>query len=151
MPRKHRRKTSHTPKALIIGGVVLLVVVILMVKDNSQSVSTTASIDTLPETELERALEAGQPTLAFYHSTNCHQCIVMMENVAQVYPEYDEVITLVDVNVYDERNVPLLKQVRLQYIPTLMFYNQNGEMQVHIGVMEADQLRQELAGLVGGN
>jgi thiol-disulfide isomerase/thioredoxin len=150
MPKKHRRKPSHLPKALVIGGVILLAFAILMVKGKSQPISTTSSLNTLPEAALERALEAGQPTLAFYHSTDCYQCIVMMDTVTQVYPEYDDTITLIDVNVYEERNVPLLKLVRLQYIPTLMFYNQNGEMQVHIGVMEADQLRQTLAALIGG-
>ena len=71
----------------------------------------------------------------------------MMDIVAQVYPEYQTEVTLVDVNVYDERNVPLLKKVGLQYIPTLVFYNQNGERQVHVGVMEADVLRNTLAAI----
>lgn len=103
----------------------------------------------LPEVQLNRALEARQPTLAFYHSTNCRQCIVMMDIVEKVYPDYSDSITLVDIDVYDDRNVPLLTQVGIQYIPTLMFYDQNGERQIHVGVMEAEQLHQTLADLAG--
>lgn len=146
MPRKRKTRRSNLPRFLIVAGLVLLVAVILMVKDKHQA-TTTASGNELPELQLVNALQAGQPTLAFYHSTNCEQCIIMMDIVAQVYPEYQTEVTLVDVNVYDERNVPLLKKVGLQYIPTLVFYNQNGERQVHVGVMEADVLRNTLAAI----
>lgn len=144
MPRKRKPKKSNLPRFLIVAGLALLVVVVLMVKDKHQA-TTTASGKELPELQLVNALQAGQPTLAFYHSTNCEQCIIMMDIVAQVYPEYREEVALVDVDVYDQRNAPLLRKVGLQYIPTLVFYNQNGERQVHVGVMEADMLRNTLA------
>jgi hypothetical protein len=38
----------------------------------------------------------------------------------------------------------------LQYIPTLIFYDQAGKEQVSVGVMEPDELRQVLAALAGG-
>lgn len=74
----------------------------------------------------------------------------MMDVVAEVYPEYKDAVTLVDVDVYDQRNALLLNGVRLQYIPTLMFYNRSGERQVHVGVMEADKLRDSLAAIGTG-
>ncbi len=43
--------------------------------------AATALPDELPEAQLERLLAAGQPTLAFFHSNNCVQCIKMMEVV----------------------------------------------------------------------
>jgi thiol:disulfide interchange protein len=100
--------------------------------------------------QLVHALQAGQPTLAFFHSNNCQQCIVMMETVAQVYPEFSSTVTRVDVNVYDEDNVALLQRAGLQYISTLIFYDNTGHGQVSRGVMEAEQLRGTLAAIADG-
>lgn len=135
MPKKKHRRNPAFLKALIIVGVVLLAVVVLLLKDKLQAATTSTSVNDLLETQLVNALQAGQPTFAFYHSTDCKQCIIMMDVVAEVYPEYKDAVTLVDVDVYDECNVPLLNKVRLQYIPTLMFYNKSGERQVQVGVI----------------
>jgi thiol-disulfide isomerase/thioredoxin len=150
MPKKQCRKSSHLPQALVIAGVAMLAIVILLLKDSSKAETTSVSMNGLPEAHLEQALQVGQPTLAFYHSTNCQQCIVMMDIVGQVYPEYADAITLVDVDVYDERNIPLLQKARIQFIPTLMFFDDQGVGEVHVGVMEVDHLRQTLASLAGG-
>ena len=145
-----RKAKSVIPQALIVAGVILLALVLLVFKNTSQATAPSNSRYELPSNQLERALQAGQPTLAFYHSTNCQQCIEMMDIVGRVYPEYTNTITLIDIDVYDSQNVPLLKKVGLRFIPTLMFYDQHGESQTHVGVMEADQLRQTLAALAGG-
>jgi thiol-disulfide isomerase/thioredoxin len=123
MSHKRNWKTSPLPKILAIGGITLLVIAILAFKEKPQAASPTANPNAPAEAQLDRALQAGQPTLAFFHSNNCKQCIIMMETVAQVYPEYANSITLIDVNVYDESNTTLLKRVGLQYIPTLIFYD----------------------------
>ena len=151
--KRHRHnKPSRLPQFLIIGGVILLTVMILVFKqDRGPGASPSANPDDIAEIQLDRALQAGQPTLAFFHSNNCHQCIVMMETVGQVYPEFSDSVALVDVNVYDENNAALLKRVGLQYIPTLVFYDHTGEGQVSVGVMEAEQLRQTLAALAEGD
>ena len=75
-------------------------------------------------------LQAGQPALAFFHSNTCQQCIEMIGIVGEVYPEFANSIALVDVNVYDERNTALLQEVRLQFIPTLIFYDQYGKSEL---------------------
>ena len=55
-------------------------------------------------------------------------------------------MTLIDVNVYDaENNEALLQRVRLQYIPMLVFYDRAGNSTLHIGVLEPDALREQLA------
>lgn len=148
--RRHRKK-SRTPQFLIVGGVILLIAMILIFKqDRNSSASPAASTDELPAAQLEGALAENRPTLAFFHSTTCQQCIVMMDTVSQVYPEFSTTVVLVDVNVYDENNNALLQKVGLQYIPTLIFYDRTGKGQVSVGVLEADQLRQRLVALGGG-
>jgi len=151
MPKKHHRKPSRLPQILAVCGLVLLVVVILLLKEKPSAVVPSAGLNELPEAQLQRALSQNRPTLAFFHSDNCQQCIVMMDTVDQVYPEFRESVTLVDVNVYDERNQPLIERVRLQYIPTLILFDQNGQGQTHVGVMESSQLSAALAKLAAGN
>jgi thiol:disulfide interchange protein len=169
--KKLHRKFSSLPQFFAIGVLALVIFALLMIKTNSQpgdpaAISTLPpeAVDSqpwqdetdendredLPETQLNQALQSGQPVLVFYHATGCHNCTSMSEIVAQVYPDFSESIALVDVNVVERRNMPLVKQAKVQYIPTLNFYDQNGQGQVFVGVMEADQLRETLTSLAGG-
>jgi len=153
MPKKCRhKKTNNLARILIVVGVLALAAVLLLLKggDNDQPKTTTVSGE-LPATQFQNALVEHRPMLAFFHSNNCDQCIEMIKIVEEVYPEFADSMVLVDVNVYDERNAPLLRQVGLQYIPTLIFYDRAGQGQVSVGVMEADQLRQALAVLAEGD
>ena len=148
MPKKIRRKPSHLPQFLILGGVVLLVLVVLAFKDRSQP-EAPSSTSVLPEAQLERAVRAGKPALAFFHSNNCQQCLIMIDTVGQVFPEFASSVDLVDINVYDPKNEPLLQKVGLQYIPTLIFFDRYGQSQTSVGVMETDELHQRLTSLAG--
>jgi len=110
----------------------------------------SALADDLPEAQLERLLAAGQPTLAFFHSNNCVQCIKMMEVVQQVYPEFAESVALVDVNVYDKANASLLQRARIRAIPTQIFFDRTGQGWVVMGAMTPDQFREQMQKLAGG-
>jgi len=103
----------------------------------------------LPEAQLNRLLAAGQPTLAFFHSNNCIQCIKMMEVVEEVYPEFDESVALVDVNVYDETNRNLLQRAQIRAIPTQIFFDAIGQGWVIMGAMTPDQFREQMQTLAG--
>lgn len=97
--KRPHRKPSPAPQILIIGGVILLVVMILIFKqDRNTPTSPVATTEDLPATQLDRALADNRPTLAFLHSNNCQQCIVMIETVEQGYPEFSRLVTLVKVN-----------------------------------------------------
>jgi thioredoxin-like negative regulator of GroEL len=121
----------------------------------SPSVSTGATAPAasgqsqLPEAQLDQLMARGQPTLAFFHSNTCDQCIQMTEIVNQVYPAFSQSVALVDVNVYDERNANLLSRAGIRVIPTLIFFNQQGQGQMTMGVMQPEQFRQQLQMLSG--
>jgi thiol-disulfide isomerase/thioredoxin len=146
MPRKRRPKNSNLSRFLIVAVLVLLVAVVLIVKEKPQAAAVSGEI---ADAQLERALEAGQPTLAFYHSNNCKSCIEMIGIVQQVYPEFSGSVALVDVNVYADENRPLLQKQQIQYIPTLVFYDQQGTREVFVGVMETETLRVKLETIRG--
>ena len=147
--KQHRTPSRRVPTLLAIGGVLLLVVVILLIKQETKAKPVADA--QLPEVQLQAALDAGQPTLAFFHSLTCVPCKEMTAIVKEVQPEFAGSIVLVDVDVYDQRNAALLQSSRIHTIPTLIFFDRAGKSQVHMGVMEADQLRQTLIALGGGN
>ena len=93
----------------------------------------------------------GKPAVVFLHSLNCVACKEMMQTVADVYPEYQDSITLIDVDVYDQGNDNLIRREQLQSIPTLVFYDRQGSRQVFIGAMPSEQFRDALAQLAAGN
>jgi len=96
---------------------------------------------TSPSTQLDQALAAGQPVLVFMHSTNCQSCIDMMKVVDQVYPEFAGQIALVDVDVYDDANGPLMQKLGLRYIPTVVAFDKTGKSSQNVGAMKADAFR----------
>jgi thiol:disulfide interchange protein len=167
MPKqKDHQKTNFLPRLLIVVGVLFLAAMVLALKEiNREHVQeagstgivplqgadamgeTLAPPSELPADQLRNALAEHRPTLAFFHSNSCRQCVMMIENVNRVYPEFFASVVLVDVYVYDEKNEPLLKMVGLQYIPTMIFYDRSGREQVFVGLMDEEQLRQSLAAL----
>ena len=153
MSKKRRsKKKNYLGRILIVVGVAVLAAVVLILKvGNNPQVQTADTSGDLPATQLQNALAEHRPTLAFFHSYTCQQCIEMIGIVEKVYPDFADVIVLVDIDVDGERNEPLLRQVGLQYIPTLIFYDRLGQRQVSVGVMEAEQLRQILTALAEGD
>jgi thioredoxin-like negative regulator of GroEL len=145
--KKRRRQPSRMPQFFILGGLLVLAAAILVLKEKPQPAPLASNSDMLAEVQLDLALDARQPVLAFFHSNNCQQCLIMVDTVAQIYPQFQDSVTLVDIDVYDEQNSALLQRVRLQYIPTLIFFDRNGQAEPYIGVMEASQLSSKLAAL----
>ena len=142
------KKDNQVPKILIALCVVIAVSAVLILKNqrDTQATSKKSPADLLHTATLNK-----QPILAFFHSNTCDSCLEMVSIVDQVYPEFADTITLVDVNVYDEQNRTLIDKVGLQFIPTLFFYDTSGIQHTHIGIMEADQLRKNLNLLSAGD
>jgi thiol:disulfide interchange protein len=175
---RHVRKGTWEPWAAI-GVVLVLVVVVLLLKARQQSsrvaevqgltvptatvVGTAAADPSLsattplrptsastPEEQLDRLLAEGQPVLAFFHSLTCVPCLQMDGIVKEVYPDFQDKVGLVDINVYDKSNQNLLQRANLRVIPTLIFIDRTGAAKGYTGVMPADDLRAQLQALAGG-
>lgn len=146
--RKKKPKSVNTPLIIVLACFAVVTGIILINKERPSSASTSATGEA--EVTLARLIEEGEPVFVFYHSTDCYTCKVMMATVAEIYPEYEHGVALVDVNVYDPANQNLLREAQIHSIPTQVFYNKNGESTVIIGVMEPNALRLRLEGLIDG-
>jgi thiol-disulfide isomerase/thioredoxin len=149
-----RRRVGGVLTVLILATVVLAVGAILLLKEGRPPTSTVvdpqsgssspaggATASGSAADQLQAALTANKPALVFMHSTTCQSCIDMMRVVDQVYPEFAAQIALVDVDVYDEANEPLMQALGLRYIPTIVVYDRAGKAAQNVGAMQADAFR----------
>jgi thioredoxin-like negative regulator of GroEL len=137
-----------------VVGVAVVAILLVTMKGEPAGQSAPlvpSAVTEAPEAAFHRALAAGQPTLAFFHSQVCDSCIEMTEIVAQVYPEFADSVTLIDVDVYDPRNDGLLKRARILGIPTVVVIDRAGEGTWLVGVTGAGQLRELLLTLAAGS
>ena len=88
--------------------------------------------------------------MVFLHSLDCIPCKEIMGTVGNIYPEFQNSVVLIDVDVYVQSNQNILRRERLQSIPTLVFYDAQGSRQVFIGAMPPEQLRETLTLLAAG-
>lgn len=135
--KRRRRASKNPPTLLILAGIALLLIAVFAFKSSGSTSAPTSPL----EAQLDQALKDGRPTFVFLHSLDCIPCKEMMSVVADVYPEFQDSIVLVDVDVYDQNNQNILRRERLQSIPTLVFYDSQGTRRAFIGVMPADQFR----------
>ncbi len=154
------KKPDRFLAVLVIASLAVVVLGIILLKQQPRDAVALSSVQgnnpaatsnpaavagpfkpTSPADQLDQALAAGQPVLVFMHSTNCQSCIDMMKMVDQVYPELAGQIALVDVDVYDDANVPLMQRLGLRYIPTVVVFDKNGKAAQNVGAMKPDAFR----------
>lgn len=145
MSKRKHHAPKQPPTVWILAGIILLLVAIFTFR-NGDTPSSAVSL----ESQLDQALSDRRPMFVFLHSTDCIPCKAMMETVADVYPEYQESVTLIDVDIYDQQNQNILRRERLQSIPTLVFYDAQGIRQVYIGAMQPDHFRDVMTQLAVG-
>ena len=146
--RKRKRSHRKQPSTLLIfAGIALLLFAVIALKSGNDAPTSAASL----KEQYDQAIQSSQPTFVFLHSLDCIPCKEMMDVVAQVCPEYEGQVVLIDVDVYDQRNANILRQEGLQMIPTLVFYDRQDQRQVHVGVLQPDQLRAILQAISGAN
>lgn len=144
--KRKRRAFKNPPTLMILAGIALVLIAIFTFKSGDNPSTSAASL----ESQLDQALVAKRPTFVFLHSLDCIPCKEMMGTVADVYPDFQDSVVLIDVDVYNQSNQNILRRERLQSIPTLVFYDARGTRQVHIGAMPSDQFRDVMTQLAGG-
>jgi thiol:disulfide interchange protein len=143
--KRKRPARKQPPTLLILAGIALLMIAVFALKSGDNP-SASSSL----EAQLDQALKEGHPTFVFLHSLDCIPCKEMMGTVANVYPEFQDSVVLIDVDVYVRSNQNILRRERLQSIPTLVFYDAQGNRQLFIGAMPPELFRQTLTQLVSG-
>jgi thiol-disulfide isomerase/thioredoxin len=144
---KRKHPTHNQPSTLLVlAGIAIILITVFALKS---IVDTPVSVNLL-EAQLDQALNEGHPTFVFLHSLDCIPCKEMMGTVAAVYPDFQNSVVLIDVDIYDQSNSNIIQRERLQSIPTLVFYSAQGTRQVFIGAMPSEQFRDVMTQLAAG-
>ncbi len=143
MPKHKRHVHKQLPALWVLAGIALLLIAIFTIKNGDTSSVSAASL----ETQLDQALNEGRPTFVFLHSLDCIPCKEMMGVVADVYPDFQGSVVLIDVDIYKQGNENIMRREQLQSIPTLVFYDSTGKRQMFIGAMSPDKFRNTLTQL----
>ena len=147
-------KSNWIISTLVIASIAVVILGIILLKDRQQPAVALSAVKSsipagvtdpvrsvLPADQLREALAQGRPAVVFMHSTTCQSCIDMMKVVDQVHPEFAGQVTLVDVDVHDDANGPLMQMLGLRYIPTVVVFNREGQSWQNVGLMEPDAFR----------
>ena len=90
----------------------------------------------------------GLPGVIVFSSSTCAPCIAQKEVLDEVAPRYEGRARLVRLDVYEY--IDLALQFKVQYIPTLVFFDRNGRMvELRAGLMDAPALEGRLQKLLG--
>ena len=139
--QKQATGTAHDRWPLVLLAVVALVLAIIAGKAllAPQPVASEPA-----EVQFDRALAQKRVTFALFHSKTCIPCKEMEKIAAQVMPEFKGKVTFVDVDVYDDTNLNLLRRMQIEVIPTTYIFDRTGQSKTFQGVISAAVLRAEL-------
>ncbi|GAB6060816.1 thioredoxin family protein [Desulfonatronum parangueonense] len=96
--------------------------------------------------EVPQAPVPGMVTVASFGAVNCVPCRMMVPIREELQQEYEGRAAIVFINLH--RHYKLIDQYAIQVIPTLIFYDENGnEAKRHIGFMDKKSIEAEMARL----
>lgn len=88
----------------------------------------------------------GMVTVASFGAVNCVPCRMMVPIREELQREYEGRVAIVFIDLH--RHYKLIDQYAIRVIPTLIFYDKDGnEMKRHIGFMDKKTIQAELAQL----
>ncbi len=140
-----QRQTPPVPPNRWPALVVVVVVVVAAVFAGKALLAPKPIKATDPaEVQLDQALAQKRVTFALFHSKTCIPCKQMEQIARTVMPEFEGRVTYVDVDVYDEANLNLLRRLAVRVIPTTFIYDRSGQNKTFQGVIQPGVLRAEL-------
>ncbi len=88
----------------------------------------------------------GMVTVASFGAVNCVPCRMMIPIREELQREYEGRVAIVFIDLH--RHYDLIGQYAIRVIPTLIFYDDNGnEAKRHIGFMDKKSIEAEMAKL----
>lgn len=161
------QKKGLLPVIVLLIGCVLLTMWVW--KQETQTAPAEIRLDAL---EMQSLLADGKPVLLNLSSDDCPYCVMMEPELAQVYREYGDVVTIREINVDEVPEVAMQLPVRATptqvlfyadgrpYVPnpslltqmTFLYYstqNQIHVLTVHEGYLDAAQMEQIILDLEG--
>lgn len=150
-------------KSAVVVIVIIAAALIVYQKASNQATSSAQNVCPAPvnqstgqasqtlspgEAALQEGLRSGKPTMIVFHSNSCAPCKEMSAIIAQIKPDYEKRVNIIDILVDDQAEQRLINRFGINTIPTSVFYDKAGKsVGQQIGVIEKDKLTQILTTL----
>ena len=134
----------------IIAAIVLIVVagIITAKITRSRIGGPEKTAPKSPRAALEAALADHKPVWLLIHSTMCIPCIEMEKVSARLKPAFKGRIEFVNVIVDDPNAADVLKEYKIELIPTSYFIDGSGKVvEKRVGAIPIAEMRKKLAKL----
>lgn len=147
-------------KGNIIAWVGLLIVLILFSVSyynnktsepfpKEQIPSKTEEVDNMSSSAsaelIAKARQDGESMWLLFRSTTCIPCVEMQKLFDQLQPEYEDKVHFIAIDVNNRENMELLKNWKIQYIPTTFIVDSAGNVSYqNVGVIPTEDLKKEL-------
>jgi thiol-disulfide isomerase/thioredoxin len=139
---------SKKSRILILAAVILMIAVVLAVKYTIPGRFTPGG--GVAQTLIDQSLAQGKPVMVFFYSEDCRSCREMEKTIDDVFPDFKKTMTLVEVNVLDDKNEELVERTGVHTTPVELFIDGQGAETLVLDVMSAEDLRAQLEKISGG-
>lgn len=128
---------STRTKRLVLSAMVALVLVAGLLLASCGGEKAKSEVQ---NTTIEKA-SSELPKMVDFWSPTCPPCRAMMPMLEELHVEYDHAFELVKIDVSKPENQNQAIQNQIQYIPTQIFYDENGKQLFrHTGYFSKDQI-----------
>lgn len=94
---------------------------------------------------IEQAKKNGESMWLLFRSTTCAPCVEMQKIFDQMEPDYQGKVRFITIDVNDRSNLEILKNFKIQYIPTTFIIDSAGKLKYkNVGVISTKDLQKEL-------
>ncbi len=143
-----KHTNTKTRSILITLAVILFVVLVALLKSSAAERRWLRMEPLADQVSAYRA--AGQPLVVYFHSPDCSSCAQVKEALDEVYPEFNNTVALLDLDVTNRRERAFVDASGVITTPTLLFIYSSGAEKRITGEISPEALRAELTALAGG-
>lgn len=133
---------------LIVLGVIVFVALVAVMKNLFEG--SVLSINKPVSSRYAELRAASSPLVVFFHSPACSSCKQVKAALDEVYPEFADKVSLLDVDVSNMRDRELVERAGVQTAPTLLVVDAAGNEQLIVGEISPQNLRTVFKTLAGG-
>jgi thioredoxin 1 len=143
--KNQNAKSFSLRKILIFGVLVVATFVLIYGKNSKESVTDDSGSNeiTLSDQNFEKiVLQSDKLVIVDFWATWCGPCRMLAPTVAKISKDYEGKIIVGKLDV--DQSADLARQYNISSIPTLMFFKNGKPVDMEMGVMPEEMIKQKI-------